>query len=67
LNLYNSGIAFDIISFELDISQGEINKIIEGAKIEEDRKKISAKVVSVDPRGSFYLEAVNINSAIKKA
>lgn len=56
LNLYNSGITTEIISQQLDISQTEINKIIEGAKIEEDRKRISTKVMSEAPSlsSSFY-------------
>jgi adenylate cyclase len=70
LNLYNCGITAEIISQQLDISQEEVNKIIEGAKIEEDRKKISAKVMSETPSlsSSFYLQTVvDIDSAIKKA
>jgi hypothetical protein len=46
LNLHKSGIAPDIISLQLDIGLEEVNKIIQNALIEEDRKKISTKLAS---------------------
>jgi hypothetical protein len=54
----------------LEFRRTGVNKIIEGAKIEEDRKRISTKVMSEAPTlsSSFYLDAiVNIESSIKKA
>jgi adenylate cyclase len=73
LNLYNSGITTDIIAQQLDTSQEEVNKIIESAKIEEERKKISIKILSdsASPSSlgsSFNLnKIVDINSAINAA
>src|SRR5215218_10939287 len=69
LNLYNSGISADIISLQLDIGKEEVDKIIETANTEEERKKISIRQASNTPSlGSFYLDAVvDLNSAIKMA
>src|ERR1051326_8430478 len=70
LSLYNSGIARDVISWQLDISLEEVDKIIEE---EEERKKlqsISAKNASeISSIGnSFYLDAiVNIDLVIRNA
>jgi adenylate cyclase len=72
LNLYNSGITTDIIAQQLDTSQEEVNKIIESAKIEEERKKISIKILSDSASSSlgssFNLnKIVDVNSAINAA
>ena len=70
LSLYNSGIARDVISWQLDISLEEVDKIIEE---EEERKKlqsVSAKNASeISSIGnSFYLDAiVNIDLVIRNA
>src|SRR6478752_10451945 len=71
LSLYNSGIARDVISWQLDISLEEVDKIIE--EEEEERKKqqsVSAKNASeISSIGnSFSLDAiVNINLVIRNA
>ena len=69
--MYNSGITSDIIALQIDdVSQQEVDKIIENASIEqEERKKISIKQTSnISSVGSFYLDAVvNIDLAIKQA
>jgi adenylate cyclase len=64
LNLYNSAIPTEIISFQLDISQEEVENIIE-----DDRKKQEKGASSPDASmGLFYLDAVvNIDLAIKHA
>ena len=69
LNLYNSGISADIISLQLDMSKEEVDKIIEAANIEEERKKVFIRQVSDTPSlGSFYLDAVvDLDAAIKMA
>jgi adenylate cyclase len=69
LNLYNSGISADIISLQLDMSKEEVNKIIEAANIEEERKKVFIRQASDTPSlGSFYLDAVvDLDAAIKMA
>jgi adenylate cyclase len=69
LNLYNSGISADIISLQLDMSKEEVDKIIEAANIEEERKKLSIRQASDTPSlGSFYLDAVvDLDAAIKMA
>jgi adenylate cyclase len=64
LNLYNSGIEKDIISYQLDIPQEEIEKIIE----EEEKKKTQILSSENSIGTSFYLDAiVNIDLAIKRA
>jgi adenylate cyclase len=69
LNLYNSGIPSDIIALQMDISEEEVEKIIESINKEEERKKISVKQASDTPSlGSFYLDAVvDLDAAIKMA
>jgi adenylate cyclase len=72
LNLYNSGITSDIIASQLDdVSQEEVDKVIENAIIEQEdrRKKISVtQALDTPSLGSFYLDAVvNIDLAIKHA
>jgi adenylate cyclase len=75
LNLYNSGIEKDIISYQLDISQEKVDKIIE----EEEKQKRQLLLLSSSEEqmsnaihasigSSFYLDAiVNIDLAIRKA
>ena len=70
--MYNSGITSDIIALQIDdVSQQEVDKIIENASIEQEerRKKISIKQLSnTSSLGMFYLDAVvNIDLAIKQA
>jgi class 3 adenylate cyclase len=67
LNLYNSGIPSDIIALQMDISQEQVDKIIEHINKEEEKKKISVKQALDTPSmGSFYLDAVfDLESAIK--
>ena len=70
--MYNSGITSDIIALQIDdVSQQEVDKIIENASIEQEerRKKISIKQLSnTCSLGMFYLDAVvNIDLAIKQA
>ena len=40
LNLYNSGIESEVIAYQLDIGQEEVNRVIEG---EEEEKKMKKK------------------------
>src|SRR5206468_10885281 len=64
LNLYNSGIEKDIISYQLDIPQEEIEKILE----DEEKKKTQILSSENSIGTSFYLDAiVNIDLAIKRA
>jgi adenylate cyclase len=68
LNLYNSAIPTEIISFQLDISQEEVENIIEAERKEQE--KLSLKGSSRDSYSMdlFYLDAiVNIDLAIKRA
>jgi adenylate cyclase len=69
LNLYNSAIPTEIISFQLDISQEEVENIIEEEMKEEEN--LSLKGASSPDASSmdlFYLDAVvNIDLAIKHA
>ena len=69
LNLYKSEIPTEIISFQLDISQEEVESIIEEEKKEQE--KLSLKGMSSQDSSSmdlFYLDAiVNIDLAIKRA
>jgi adenylate cyclase len=70
MNLYNSDIERDIISLQLDVSNEEVDKIIEE---EEDRRKKALRIknastVSVTLASSFYLDAVvDISLAISNA
>jgi adenylate cyclase len=69
LNLYNSAIPTEIISFQLDISEEEVENIIEEIK---EKEKLSLKGESSPDASSsmdlFYLDAVvNIDLAIKHA
>ena len=69
LNLYNSAIPTEIISFQLDISQEEVENVIEEERKEQE--KLSLKGASSPDSYSmdlFYLDAVvNIDLAIKRA
>lgn len=67
LSLYSSGIERDVISWQLDISQEEVDKVIEE---EEGRMKKQQAVDAKNPSeissigNSFYLDAiVNIDFA----
>jgi len=71
LSLYSSGIERDVISWQLDISQEEVDKVIEE---EEGRIKKQQAVDAKNPSeissigNSFYLDAiVNIDFAIGNA
>ena len=71
LSLYSSGIERDVISWQLDISQEEVDKVIEE---EEVRMKKQQAVDAKNPSdissigNSFYLDAiVNIDFAIGNA
>lgn len=71
LSLYSSGIERDVISWQLDISQEEVDKVIEE---EEGRMKKQQAVDAKNPSeissigNSFYLDAiVNIDFAIGNA
>lgn len=73
LSLYNSGIESDVIAWQLDISQEEVDMIIEEEE-EEQRKKqkeqsVDVKKTEISSIGnSFYLDAiVNIDLAIRNA
>src|ERR687887_2884744 len=67
LNLFNSGIEPDVISYQLDISQEDVNKVIQDQK----KKELEIKQTLNAPTsigGSFYLDAiVNIDLAIRNA
>jgi adenylate cyclase len=69
LNLYNSAIPIEIISFQLDMSQEQVENIIEEERKEQE--KLSLKGSSSPDSASlglFYLDAVvNIDLAIKRA
>jgi adenylate cyclase len=69
MNLYRSGITPEVISLQLDMGLEEVNKIIQTASIEEERKKISTKLVSEAlSLSSFHLEnVVDLTSAIRIA
>jgi adenylate cyclase len=69
LNLYNSAIPIETISFQLDISQEEVENIIEDER--QEQEGLSLKGSSSQDSSSmdlFYLDAVvNIDRAIKRA
>jgi adenylate cyclase len=75
LNLYNSGIEKDIISYQLDISQEEVDKIIEEEEkqkrqllLSSSSEKQMSDAIHTSIGSSFYLDAiVNIDLAIRKA
>jgi adenylate cyclase len=62
-NLYNSGIPNEIISFQLDITEEEVENTIE--KIKKEQESITSEAAFLD---LFYLDAVvNVDMAIKQA
>src|SRR5690242_8329941 len=73
LSLYNSGIESDVIAWQLDISQEEVDKIIEEEEEEQMKKQteqsLDIKKTEISSIGnSFYLDAiVNIDLAIRNA
>ena len=70
LSLYNSGIARDVISWQLDISLEEVDKIIEEEEERKQQQSVNAKNASeISSIGnSFYLDAiVNIDLVIRNA
>src|SRR5438067_1085345 len=70
LSLYNSGIARDVISWQLDISLEEVDKIIEEKEERKRQQSVDAKNASeISSIGnSFYLDAiVNIDLVIGNA
>jgi adenylate cyclase len=69
LNLYNSGIPTEIISLQLDISQEEVEDIIEGDRKEQEKLSLKgASSPDASSMGLFYLDVVvNIDLAIKHA
>ena len=69
LSLHNSGIESDIISWQLDITQEEVDKIIEEEQTKKQKQSIDLKKAEISSIGnSFYLDAiVNIDFAIRNA
>ena len=68
LNLYNSAIPTEIISFQLDISQEEVENIIEDDRKEQEKLSLKGASSPDASMGLFYLDAVvNIDLAIKHA
>jgi hypothetical protein len=68
LNLYNSAIPTEIISFQLDISQEEVENIIEEKREEQDKLLLKGLAPDAYSMNLFYLDAiVNINLAIRRA
>ncbi|MGC2575041.1 MAG: hypothetical protein WA364_26330 [Candidatus Nitrosopolaris sp.] len=61
--MHNSGISNEIISFQLDITEEEVENTIE--KIKKEQESITPEAASLD---LFYLDAVvNVEMAIKLA
>ena len=69
LNLHNSGILIEIIAGQVNLSEDEVENIIEKANAEERRKKVAARRAANTPSlGMFYLDAViDIEAVIKDA
>jgi class 3 adenylate cyclase len=70
LNLYNSGIESEVIAYQLDIGQEEVNRVIEGEEEEKKELEMKQKILDASPSmgSSFYLDAVvNIDLAIRNA
>ena len=68
LNLYNSAIPTEIISFQLDISQEEVENIIEDDRKEQEKLSLKGASSPDASMGLFYLDAVvNVDLAIKHA
>jgi adenylate cyclase len=67
LNLYNSGIPIEIIALQVDVSQGEVENIIQRAKAEEKGRRVVSKQGSDTPSiGMFYLDAVVDTASVIK-
>ncbi len=67
LNLYNSGVPPDVIAVQMDISQQEIESIIQEAAAAAEKVK-SAELSAEPSLASFYLDAVvDLDKAIKMA
>jgi adenylate cyclase len=67
LNLYNSGIPTEIIALQVDVSQGEVENIIQRAKAEEKGRRVVSKQGSDTPSiGMFYLDAVVDTASVIK-
>lgn len=69
LNLHNSGIPIEIIAGQVNLSEDEVENIIEKANAEERQKKVAAMRAANTPSlGMFYLDAViDIEAVIKDA
>ncbi len=68
MNLYNSAIPTEIISFQLDISQEEVENIIEDDRKEQEKLSLKGASSPDASMGLFYLDAVvNVDLAIKHA
>ena len=70
LNLYNSGIEPDVIAYQLDIGQEEVNRVIKEEEEEKKELEMKQKILDASPSmgSSFYLDAVvNIDLAIRNA
>ena len=70
LNLYNSGIEPEVIAYQLDIGQEEVNRVIKEEEEEKKELEMKQKILDASPSmgSSFYLDAVvNIDLAIRNA
>jgi len=68
LNLYNSGIAPEIIALQMDISKDEIDKVIQGAAADEEKTISARQATESSSLASFYLDAVvDLDKAVKMA
>ena len=59
LNLYNSGIEPDVIAYQLDIGQEEVNRVIKEEEEEKKELEMKQKILDASPSmgNSFYLDA----------
>ncbi|MCI0565173.1 MAG: adenylate/guanylate cyclase domain-containing protein [Nitrososphaera sp.] len=68
LNLYHSGIPVEIIALQMDVSQQEVDKVIEDETREEQKTKSARQSSEAPSLASFYLDAVvDLDKAIKTA
>lgn len=70
LNLYNSGIESEVIAYQLDIGQEQVNRVIKEEEEEKKELEMKQKILDASPSmgNSFYLDAVvNIDFAIRNA
>lgn len=68
LNLYNSGVAPEIIALQMDISQDVIESVIQGAAKQEEQTESARKASERSSLASFYLDAVvDLDKAVKLA